>query len=61
MTKAELISLTTALSQEVDRRRRLGGYSVEAGGLLMIAEQVLKLAHATIELQEDVNKLKNKK
>ena len=61
MTKAELISLATTLSQEVDRRRRLGGYSVEASGILLIAEQVLKLAHATIELQEDVNKLKNKK
>lgn len=41
MTKKELINLEREVAEEVLKRRRLGGYSADAAGILLLAEALL--------------------
>lgn len=43
MTRDDLEHLEKNLMEEVVKRRKLGGYSVEAAGVLMLAESVLQI------------------
>lgn len=43
MKKSELENLHNVILDETVRRRKLGGYSMEAGGLLLICEVLTKL------------------
>ncbi len=43
MTREELIQLEKELMEEVVKRRKLGGYSVEAAGLALHAEALYKI------------------
>lgn len=43
MTRDDMIELEKRVMEEVVKRRKLGGYSVEAAGVLMLSETVLAL------------------
>ena len=43
MTRDDAIELEKRLMEEVVKRRKLGGYSVEAAGVLMLAESLLQI------------------
>jgi len=43
MHRDDLIELEKRLMEEVVKRRKLGGYSVEAAGVLMLAESLLAI------------------
>lgn len=43
MTREDIIELEKRVMEEVVKRRKLGGYSVEAAGVLMLSETVLAL------------------
>lgn len=43
MTQEQIIEVEKRLIEEVVKRRKLGGYSQDADGLLLIAESVLAL------------------
>jgi len=43
MTRDDLEELEAKVMEEVVTRRRLGGYSVEAAGVLILFESVLKM------------------
>lgn len=49
MSRNELIKLQEHLSNEVIRLRGLGGYSTEAGGILLALEVELKIVSHLIE------------
>jgi len=43
MNREDLGDLEARLMEEVVKRRKLGGYSVEAAGVLMLAESTLAI------------------
>lgn len=49
MTRDDLIELEKNIMAEVVKRRKLGGYSVEAEGLLILSEAMLKVLGYLIE------------
>lgn len=49
MTRDDLLDLEKRIMEEVVKRRKLGGYSVEAEGLLVLSESLLKILQHLIE------------
>lgn len=49
MTREDLSDLEKKIMEEVVKRRKLGGYSVEADGILTLAEAMLKVLQHLIE------------
>lgn len=49
MTRDDLIDLEKRIMEEVVKRRKLGGYSVEAEGILNLAESLLKVLQYLID------------
>lgn len=43
MTRDDLERLEATLMEEVVKRRKLGGYSMEAAGILLLAESTLAI------------------
>lgn len=43
MKRSDLVELEKAIMEEVVTRRRLGGYSQDAGGILLIAETLMRI------------------
>jgi hypothetical protein len=58
MTRLQIENLKAVVAEEVERRERLGGYSQEAGAILLLFKLVANLAqHALDEMPP--NKKKN--
>lgn len=49
MKRQDLIALEKMMAEEVVTRRKLGGYSQDAGGILLIAEILMRLLQHTID------------
>lgn len=43
MTRDDMERLEALLMEEVVKRRKLGGYSMEAAGILLLAESMLQI------------------
>lgn len=57
MVKSELLKLRSWLSDEVERRRKLGGYSQEAESILNLFEVHLKLADHCLAVDKTIYKI----
>ncbi len=53
MKRSDLMELEKTVMDEVVRRRRLGGYSPDAEGILLLAEVLMRLLQHTIETTTD--------
>lgn len=60
MKKADLEKLEATVMAEVVKRRQLGGYSVEAEGLLIFGEALMRLMQHTLENTPDDKPAKKK-
>ena len=49
MKKDDLLAVEAMLMDEVVRRRKLGGYSMEAEGILILSEAMLRLTQHLVE------------
>lgn len=49
MKRQDLMDLENIVMEEVVRRRKLGGYNPDAGGILLLAEILMKLLRHTID------------
>lgn len=49
MKRSDLESLEALLMKEVVKRRQLGGYSMEAEGILLLSEATLRILQHMIE------------
>ena len=49
MTRDDMERMEEVLMEEVVKRRKLGGYSMEAAGVLLLAESLLKLTQHLID------------
>lgn len=58
MTKTELINLEATLNTEYAQRQRLGGYSADAGGLLLLTRACLMMARHLTDVEKELAKLK---
>lgn len=60
MKRQDLIALEKMIAEEVVTRRKLGGYSQDAGGILLIAEILMRLLQHTIDEYQDEEELTNR-
>lgn len=58
MTRDDLEKLEAKIMDEVVTRRRLGGYSVEAAGVLILFESILKMVQ---HMQEQLKSERTRK
>lgn len=58
MNRDDLEVLEAKIMEEVVNRRRLGGYSVESAGILMLAESMLKVVHHLVDQEPRVKSKK---
>ena len=56
MKLSDLQKLESAIMKEVVRRRQLGGYSVEAEGVLILCETMLRVLQHIIETYPESEK-----
>ncbi len=61
LTKGEIELLLDQLLKEAQRRRELGGYSVDAPVLRFIIEAMSRLAMHILHLEKQIAKLQRKK
>lgn len=61
MKLANLVELEKQIMEEVVRRRKLGGYSMEAEGILLMGEVLLKVIGHLIENTPSAEAPKSKK
>lgn len=58
MTRHELEALHNELNIEFAQRQRLGGYSADAPGMLILTKAALVMVRHLIDLDKDIAKLK---
>jgi len=50
MKRTDLLQLEAQLMEEVVKRRRLGGYSADAAGILFLSEALYKISQHLLEI-----------
>lgn len=58
MTRHELEELHSEINIEFAQRQRLGGYSADAGGILLLTKAVMIITRHLIEVDKEIVKLK---